>query len=187
MRSSTRRRRRCSVHTNVLFVRTLVYANIPRTHAGAAIEGSPKHLGNGVILISASSSQPPVSKPRSTAGWTTTFDTFPFYLPSHLMFIHPFWPACTQFFTSFPQFLLLCSVDPKYLKSSAVLFLQLISVASQLILGPAHSHAHPNPVWYSRCAILVCVNVKIINPHILYLNFSNQSLTFQTIQEIWLI
>lgn len=106
---------------------------------------------------------PPVSKPRSTACWTTTFDTFPLVLDNSLLsnvtpdiFLHPFRPACMQLFTSFPQFLLLRSVDPKYLNSSAVLFLPLISVTSQLNLGPSHSPTHPNPVWYSLCAIIVC-------------------------------
>lgn len=72
-----------------------------------------------------------------TAGPTAVFDTFAFVLADSLlshvppdMFLHPFQPACTQFFTSFPQFLLFRSVDPKYLKSFAVIFLLLISVTS---------------------------------------------------------
>lgn len=102
------------------------------------------------------------------------------------MFLHLLRPACTQIFTSFPQFLLLCSVDLKYLKSSAVLFLPLISVTSQLNLCPCHSHIHPNPVWYSVFNSCLC-DAWIINPRPLYLNFPAQSLTFQTIQEIWLV
>ena len=63
-----------------------------------------------------------VSSPYIIAGLTTELYTFPFTLAGNLLsqinpdtFLHPFYPACTLFFTSLLQLPLSCTVDPKYL------------------------------------------------------------------------
>ena len=65
-----------------------------------------------------------VSSPYNIAGLTTELYTFPFTLAGNLLsqitpdtFLHPFYPACTLFFTSLSQQSLSCTVDPKYLNS----------------------------------------------------------------------
>ncbi|XP_068170159.1 MTOR-associated protein MEAK7 isoform X1 [Antennarius striatus] len=87
------------------------------------------------IFISATSSSvsclflsDTVSGPNNIAGLTTVLYTFPLIsaetLLSHITldtFLHPFHPACTRFFTSFPHSPLLWTVEPKYLKSSTFL------------------------------------------------------------------
>ena len=66
-----------------------------------------------------------VSNPYNIAGLTATLYTFPFTLAGTLLsqitpdiLLHPFHPACTLFFTSLPHSPLLCTVEPRYLKSS---------------------------------------------------------------------
>ena len=66
-----------------------------------------------------------VSNPYNIAGLTATLYTFPFSLAGTLLsqitpdiLLHPFHPACTLFFTSLPHSPLLCTVEPRYLKSS---------------------------------------------------------------------
>ena len=65
-----------------------------------------------------------VSSPYTIAGLSTELYTFPFTLAGNLLsqitpatFLHPFYPACTLFFTSLSQLLLSCTIDPKYLNS----------------------------------------------------------------------
>ena len=66
-----------------------------------------------------------VSNPYNIAGLTATLYTFPFTLAGTLLsqitpdiLLQPFHPACTLFFTSLPHSPLLCTVEPRYLKSS---------------------------------------------------------------------
>ena len=63
-----------------------------------------------------------VSSPYIIAGLTTELYTFPFTCAGNLqpqiasdIFLHPFHPACTLFFTSLLQLRLSYIVDPKYL------------------------------------------------------------------------
>ena len=65
-----------------------------------------------------------VSSPYNIAGLTTELYTFAFTLASTLLsqitpdtFLHPFYPACTLFFTYLSQLPLSCTVDPQYLHS----------------------------------------------------------------------
>ena len=65
-----------------------------------------------------------VSSPYIIDGLTTELCTFLFTLAGNLLsqitpdtFPHPFYPACTVFFTSLSQLPLSCTVDPKYLNS----------------------------------------------------------------------
>ena len=65
-----------------------------------------------------------VSSLYTIAGLTTELYTFPFTLAGNLLsqitpdiFLHPFHPAYTLFFTSLSQPPLSCTVDPKYLNS----------------------------------------------------------------------
>ena len=68
-----------------------------------------------------------VFNPYNIAGLTATLYTFPFSLAGTRLsqiirdpdiLLHPFHPACTLFFTSLPHSPLLCTDDPRFLKSS---------------------------------------------------------------------
>ena len=66
-----------------------------------------------------------VFNPYNIAGLTATLYTFPFTLAATRLsqitpdiLLQPLHPACTLFFTSLPHSPLLCTVEPRYLKSS---------------------------------------------------------------------
>ena len=66
-----------------------------------------------------------VCNPYNIAGLTAILYIVPFTLAGTRLsqiipdiLLHPFHPACTLFFTSFPHSTLLCTIEPRYLKSS---------------------------------------------------------------------
>ena len=85
-----------------------------------------------------------VSNPYNIAGLTATLYTFPFTLADTRLsqitpdiLLQPFHPACTLFFTSLPHSPLLCTVEPRYLKSSTFATLHFHCA---LILPLIHTH-----------------------------------------------
>ena len=89
-----------------------------------------------------------VSSPYTCAGLTTELFTFPFTLGGNLLsqitpdtLLHPFYPACTLFFTSLLQPPLSCTVDPKYL-NSFILGTFVFSIFTVLLSFPPFMHRY---------------------------------------------
>ncbi|KAF7663340.1 hypothetical protein LDENG_00211810, partial [Lucifuga dentata] len=148
------------------------------------------------ILVSATSSSASclflsatVSKPYNIAGLTTVLYTFPFILAETLLshitpdtFLHPFQPACTRFFTSFPHSPLLWTVDPKYLKSStffisipcnltipleSLSFTAMYSVLLRLTFIPLLSRAYLHLSRFSSTCSLLSLQITMSSANII--------------------
>ena len=89
-----------------------------------------------------------VSGRYTIADLTTKLYTFPFTLAGNLLsritpnaLLHPFYPACTLFFTSLSQPPLSCTIDPKYLNSFTLgIFVSSIFTVSLSFLPFMHRY-----------------------------------------------
>ena len=98
----------------------LILSIIVTPNENRNIFNSATSISASCLFVSAT-----VSNPYNIAGLTATLYTFPFTLAGTLLSqitpdirLHPFHPACTLFFTSLLHSPLLCTVEPRYLKSS---------------------------------------------------------------------
>ena len=115
-----------------------------------------------------------VSNPYNIAGLTATLYTFPFTLAGTRLsqitpdiLLQPFHPACTLFFTTLLHSPLLCTVEPRYLKSSTfatsspciftvpltcLSFTHMYSVFLLLTFSPKHISSSPASVLAIPCS-----------------------------------
>ena len=98
----------------------LILSILVTPNAKCNIFSSATSISASCLFVSAT-----VSNPYDIAGLTATVYTFPFTLACTLLsqitpgiLLHPFHPARTLFFTSLQHSPLLCTVEPRYLKSS---------------------------------------------------------------------
>ena len=98
----------------------LILSILVTPNENRSIFNSATSISASCLFVSAT-----VSNPYNIAGLTATLYTFPFTLAGTRLsqitpdiLLQPFHPACTLFFTSLPHSPLLCTVEPRYLKSS---------------------------------------------------------------------
>ena len=109
----------CSTLTVLLMCSFLILSFLVTPIANLNIFISATSISSTCFFVTAT-----VSIPYTIAGLTIELYSFPFTLAGNLLsqitpdiFLHPFHPACTLFFTSLSQPPLYCTVDLKYLNS----------------------------------------------------------------------